>query len=224
MTEIHHELLAAVHEQVLVVDTLTVPVPALESTGWLVGEMEYAQEGGAGGGGGGGGGAGGGGVAGAACVTVNARPPIVSVPVRAGPTFVPTLNPTDPFPFPLAPDVTVSHAALVTAVHPHPAWVDTATVPAPADASALRLLDEIVNVHDAVAAACVTSARCPPIVMLPVRSLPALDATVNRSVLLPLSDIGSESLIQPASVVAVHAHSLEVVTVTLPESAPAFSR
>jgi hypothetical protein len=51
--------------------------------------------------------------------------------------FAPTLNPTEPFPLPLAPEVTVIHAALLTALHRQPAWVDTATVPASPDASTL---------------------------------------------------------------------------------------
>jgi hypothetical protein len=68
---------------------LIVLVSPSSSTSILSGEMEYAHEGGAGGGGGGGGGGGegGGGVAGAACVTVNARPPIVTVPVRDPPVL-----------------------------------------------------------------------------------------------------------------------------------------
>jgi hypothetical protein len=80
-----------------------------------------------------------------------------------------------------------------------------------------------VNEQDVVvAAACVTTDLCPPIVMLPVRSLPPLDATVKPTVPLPLPDRGGERFIQPTSLVAVHAHSLDVVTVTLPESPPAF--
>jgi hypothetical protein len=119
---------AAVHEQVLVVDTLTVPVPALEPTAWLVAEMEYVQEGGGGG-------------------------------VPGG-------------------------------------------VPEGAPG----------------AAACVTDARWPPIAILPVRSLLPLDPTVKLRVLLPLPDSGGERLIQPTSVVAVHAHSLDVITLTLPDA------
>ena len=67
----------------------------------------------------------------AACVTVNVWPAMVSVPVRAGPVFAATVKFTVPLP---VPDVTpsVSHAALLTAVHVHPAVVVTATgVPAP---------------------------------------------------------------------------------------------
>jgi hypothetical protein len=51
--------------------------------------------------------------------------------------FAPTLNPTEPFPLPLAPDVTVIHAALLAADHRHPAWVATATVPVSPDAPTL---------------------------------------------------------------------------------------
>jgi hypothetical protein len=150
----------AVHVQPLPVDTLIVLVPPSASTSISSGEIEKVHVGGGSGGGDGGGGeGGGGGVPGAACVTVNARPAIVSVPVRAGPMFAPTLNPTEPFPLPLAPDVTVIHVALLTAVHRHPACVDTATVPASPDAAAFWAGDEIANVHDALAAACVTSAR-----------------------------------------------------------------
>jgi hypothetical protein len=103
-------------------------VPPLASTFTLFGEIEYVQEGdgdgegeGDGEGDGDGEGEGGGGVPAAACVTVNARPPIVSVPVRDAPVLVPTVNPTEPLPVPLKPDVTVIQAALLAAVHRHPA-------------------------------------------------------------------------------------------------------
>ena len=56
---IHDALLPAVHEQALVVETLTVRVPARSSTFWSSGEIEYLQAGA--GAGGGGTGAGGGG-------------------------------------------------------------------------------------------------------------------------------------------------------------------
>jgi hypothetical protein len=56
---------------------------------------------------------------------------MVSVPVRAAPVFGRTLKPTEPFPVPFAPDVIVSHDALLVAVHAHPVVVVTATVPAP---------------------------------------------------------------------------------------------
>jgi hypothetical protein len=57
---------------------------------------------------------------------------MVSVPLRAPPVLAATLNPTDPLPVPLAPDVMLIHDAFDAAVHPHPLVVDTATgLPAP---------------------------------------------------------------------------------------------
>jgi hypothetical protein len=52
---------------------------------------------------------------------------MVSVPVRAGPVFGSTLNRTEPFPLPLAPDVMLIHGALLVAVHVQPPVVDTCT-------------------------------------------------------------------------------------------------
>ena len=58
-------------------------------------------------------------------------PAIVSVPLRAAPVLAAALNCTDPLPLPLAPDVMVSHVALLAAVHPHPLLVVTLTGPLP---------------------------------------------------------------------------------------------
>ena len=59
--------------------------------------------------------------------------------------------------------------------------------------------------------------------MLPLRSLaPPFGATVKPTVPFPMPASGGDRLIQSTSVVAVHVHSLCVVRVTLPESAPAF--
>ncbi|HEU4692539.1 MAG TPA: hypothetical protein VFS23_29460 [Vicinamibacterales bacterium] len=60
--------------------------------------------------------------------------------------------------------------------------------------------------------------------MLPIRSFaPLFGATVKPTVLRPLPDSGGERLIQPTSVVAVHAHSADVVTVMLPPSPDALA-
>ena len=56
---------------------------------------------------------------------------MVMVPVRAAPVFAATLNATEPLPEPLAPEVTVTHAALLLAVQLQPLAADTATVPVP---------------------------------------------------------------------------------------------
>jgi hypothetical protein len=69
----------------------------------------------------------------ASCVTVNAWPAMVRVPVRElvfG--FAAALNATVPLPLPLAPLVTVSHdVSLLTPVHAHPAGAVTAVEPVP---------------------------------------------------------------------------------------------
>lgn len=136
VTVIHESLLLAVHAQVLPVETLTAPEPPSFLNFASSGETEYEHGGGGGGVGGGvGGGGAGAGAAGAACETVNARPPIVKVPVRAAPVLAATLNPTEPFPVPLAPDVTVIHDALLLADHRQAACVDMPTLPVPPDAA-----------------------------------------------------------------------------------------
>ena len=76
----------------------------------------------------------------AACVTVNVWPAMVTVPERAPPVLAATLNATEPFPLPLAPEVTVTHAALLLAVQAQPLPADTATVPVPPDAAIEELV------------------------------------------------------------------------------------
>ena len=72
-----------------------------------------------------------------------------------------------PLPLPLAPLVTVSHAALLTAVRGHPEPAVTATVPELVPATTEADDGEIANVHDVPA--CVTVNVCPAIVTVPVR-------------------------------------------------------
>lgn len=60
---------------------------------------------------------------------MNVAPAIVSVPVRAAPVLAATLKPTDPFPVPLAPDVTAIHCTLLLAVQVQPDGVVTLTGP-----------------------------------------------------------------------------------------------
>lgn len=59
-----------------------------------------------------------------------------------------------PLPIPLAPDVTVIHESLLTAVHMHVLLVETLIVPPPAAAETLKLFSEIEYEH--TMAACVT--------------------------------------------------------------------
>ena len=126
VTVIHAALLAAVHEQPVATVTLLLPVPADAVNDWLVGEIVGEQEA-------------------AACVTVKVAPAIVRVPVRLDATvFAATLNPTVPFPEPVAPLVIVIHATLLTAVHEHPVATATVLLPVPPDAAS----DWLVGVMD----------------------------------------------------------------------------
>jgi hypothetical protein len=65
-------------------------------------------------------------------VTTNVCPPIVIVALRDD-AFVlaGALNVTVPLPLPVVPAVTVSHVALLVAVHPQPLPAVTLTEPAP---------------------------------------------------------------------------------------------
>jgi len=70
-----------------------------------------------------------------AWVTVTVWPAIVSVALRATlDALAVTLYVTVPFALPLAPAVTVSHAALLVAVHAQPVAAVTLTEPVPVGA------------------------------------------------------------------------------------------
>jgi len=109
-------LLAPVHAQPVAAVTFPLPLPPAAAKDWPVGESDGEQ-------------------AAAAWVTVNVAPAIVSVPVRLDATvFAATLKPTVPLPDPVAPLVTVIHAALLAAVHAQPVGMLTLLLPVPADA------------------------------------------------------------------------------------------
>jgi len=76
--------------------------------------------------------------------------------LREPAVFTAALNPTDPFPVPAAPDVMVSHGALLLAVHAHALVVVTVTVPVPPSAGTFWLVGAIENVHGATNAAWLT--------------------------------------------------------------------
>jgi hypothetical protein len=80
-----------------------------------------------------------------AWLTVNVCPPMVIVAVLAAVVFASAENCTVPFPVPVAPDVTLSHCALLAAVHVQPGPAVTATVPVPPPAAMLVLSGTIVT-------------------------------------------------------------------------------
>src|SRR5262245_31151240 len=77
---------------------------------------------------------------------LNARPPIVTVPVRAAPVLAATVIPTEPLPLPLPPDVSVNHWALLTAaVQLQPAGAVTATGSSAPPAAATAWLARLIS-------------------------------------------------------------------------------
>jgi hypothetical protein len=75
---------------------------------------------------------------------VNIVPANVELTDRAsGVVFADTEYDIVPFPVPLLPDVIVIHDTLLEAVHEHPAWVVTDTLPVPPEAPKLALVGEI---------------------------------------------------------------------------------
>jgi hypothetical protein len=116
-----------VHEQLASVVTAMLPVPPVDGTFALSGEMAKAQP--------------------LPWLTVNVWPAIVIVPDRWPPAVAGALYCTVPLPVPLAPELIVSHEALLVAVHEQPAPAVTATVPAhPADGM-LAVVGEIEYVQ-----------------------------------------------------------------------------
>ena len=100
--------------------TATLPVPPPAATLAVVGAMENAQA--------------------LSCDTVNVCPPMVRAPERGPPLVASALNWTVPLPLPLAPDVTVNHDALLTAVQAQSGAVVTATLPVPPAAGSFALV------------------------------------------------------------------------------------
>jgi hypothetical protein len=202
---IHVALLTAVHEQVRA-DAITamVPLPPLSPILSDVGEIVKVQGGGA-----------------ACCDTVKLCPPTEMVPVRAAAVFVATVKLTVPLPVPVAGCPTVIHGAFDVAVHAHVgADAVTPNDPAPPASVMVWLAGEIVNVHGAGAAACVTVKVCPAKVTEPVRAAPAFAATLTPTLPLPVPAVRS-IVIQAAPDAAVHAQvAADAVTATEPEPPP----
>ena len=120
-------------------------------------------------------------------MTLNVCVAIITMPVRAAPVFAATLKPTTPLPVPAAPDVTVSHTALLTAVHAHAAAVVTFTDPVLAVEGTFCAAGAIAYVHagGAAPAACDTVNVRFATEMVPVRAAPVFAATAKVTTPLP---------------------------------------
>jgi hypothetical protein len=151
VTVIQLALLTAVHAHPVTADTVADPEPPVAAALSDDGEIE--------------------GVQGApASLTVNVWPPIVTVPLRGVVlVFAGALNPTVPLPLPLAPDVTVSHALLLVAVHAQPVGAVIPTLPVPPVPATDCDAAESANVHGTPASW--TFSAFPPIVTEPVRAV-----------------------------------------------------
>jgi hypothetical protein len=195
----HEALLEADHAHPAAVVTATVPEPPAFVNDWLVGEMLNAQLGAA------------------AWVTVNVWPATVSVADRVEvEVFAAAVKLTVPLPEPLDPAVTVTHPALLAAVHEQPAAAVTATLPEPPAATKPWDAGERLNVQ--LAAACVTLNVCPATVSVAERAeVVVFAAAANVTVPLPLPVAPAEIVTQPALLAAVHAQPAVVVTSTVPD-------
>jgi len=118
---------------------------------------------------------------------------------------------------PAAPAVTVIHEALLAAVHAQAVAAVTLTVPVAA-AAVVSGLDDGEIVGEQVTPDCVTVNVATPIVMVPVRlAVVELAATVNETVAVPVPADPAVIVIHVESLTAVHAQTVEAVTVVLPE-------
>jgi hypothetical protein len=154
-------------------------------------------------------------------VTVNVRPAIVSVPVRCVPVFAATAKLTMPLPVRAAPAVTVTHDALLAAVHEQADVVVTVVDPLAPAADAVSVDGEILKEHAPAAWFAVNV--CPPIVSVPLRGwVVAFVAALNVTTPLPLPLAPPVTVSHvEALLVAVHAHPAGAVTlvVLLPPAA-----
>ena len=133
--------------------------------------------------------------------------------------FAATVNPTEPLPVPLGGVVRVIHEASALAVHVHPAAAVTATVPVPPVAAmdAEVGCSEMVHVAGGVEEPddCWMVTVSPPMVMVPVRAVPALPATVKLTFPLPEPAAGA-TVIQLTVLAAAHGQPPGAATLTEP--------
>ena len=119
-------------------------------------------------------------------------------------------------PVPLAPEVIVSHAALLVAVQSQPVEAVTESVFVPPPAGADWTSGMTLNEQDP--AGCVTVNVWPATVRVPVRATPVVFAAAEKLTRpFPVPDAPVVIVSQLALLVAVHAHPLAEVTVIEPE-------
>jgi hypothetical protein len=149
---------------------------------------------------------------------VNASPAIVSVPDRGAPVvFAWTVNCTTPSPAPDVALVIVTHAALLAAVHEHPAPALTLTKPLP---PAFPIgCDEALSayVHPD---SCATDTLRPATVSVVLRAGPTFTPMFSTTAPLPVPLDPDVTVTQPTALAAVHVQA-GAVTTSRPDDPPA---
>ena len=178
--------LCAVHAQPEPAVTAMVPVPEVEATEALEGEMLYPHP--------------------AACVMVTACPATVRTPERdCVVEFAATEYDTVPEPVPLAPLVIDIQDTALVAVHVQPAAVVTETLPVPPAVAALAVVGFTVWLQ--VTPACDTLSVCPAIVNVPLRAVVDVLAATLKVTAPPPEVFGpppAVTVIHVALLVALH--------------------
>jgi hypothetical protein len=189
-------LLTAVHAQPLPAVMVTDPGPPATGT-WVDGAIENVHP--------------------VSWLTVTVLPAMAAVPLRAGPVLDWMSSWTVPLPDPLAPREIAIQAALLTAVHEHSAAVVTLTVCDPPAAGSPIVSGVTTGLQPA---SCVTVTVWPPAVIVPLRPPPVLAAAVNCTAPGPVPLPPAVMEIHGALVVAVHAQTPVVPTLTDPDPPP----
>jgi hypothetical protein len=191
---IHGALLVAVQSHSATVVTATVPEPPVCATENESGLMPKLQP--------------------ELWLTANGLPPMVSVPLRAGPVFGATANWIVPLPFRLPPPLTVIQDALLAALHSHPAAVVTATVAEPPVCATECDSGLMLKRHPR---AWLTVKTCSPIRRVPGRDGPSQTSTRNATVAGPVPDDTDVIDIHAFSLCADHGQAASVVTLIVPD-------
>ena len=153
-----------------------------------------------------------------AWVTATVWPAIVSTAPRGEDEELAAAD-TVTFAVPVLPAVTVSQAALSTALHEQPVAAVTVSEAVLAVDASDNAVVESVYVHGAPA--CVTVTVWPATVTLPVRgAVPAFAVTENLAEPAPVALLPAVIVIQGALLIDVHPQPVLVLTVTLPDPAP----
>ena len=148
-------------------------------------------------------------------MAVKVWPPIVSVPVRAGPLFAVALQLTMPLPVPLAPAVTLSQeGSLLAAVQGQPAPAVTVTEPVAAAEDELLLVGLRATEQPL---AWLTVKVWPAAVIVPLRAGPLFAVALQLTEPLPVPDAPDVTVSQDVLLLtAVQAQPALVVRLTEP--------